>query len=88
MVKRLVIGRYLGAGYLTKKSNFIILNLTLFNLGYLFFIKECNQNIKIFLFFFSFLGHYYFFQGSKLRKYHVLAQRVIESLKSSTVLGC
>uniref|UniRef100_A0A8C2RKQ5 Matrix metalloproteinase-14 n=1 Tax=Capra hircus TaxID=9925 RepID=A0A8C2RKQ5_CAPHI len=32
--------------------------------------------------------HYYFFQGSKLRKYHVLAQRVIESLKSSTVLGC
>lgn len=54
MVKRLVIGRYLGAGYLTKKSNFIILNLTLFNLGYLFFIKECNQNIKIFLFFFIF----------------------------------
>ena len=37
MVKRLVIGRYLRAGYLIKKSNFIILNLILFNLGYLFF---------------------------------------------------
>lgn len=89
MAKRLVIGRYLGAGYLSKKSNFIILNLTLFNLGYLFLLKNAIRKLKhFFFFFFSFLGHYYFFQGSKLRKYHVLAQRVIESLKSSTVLGC
>ena len=85
MVKRLVIGRYLRAGYLIKKSNFII--LILFNLGYLFFFKNAIRELKYF-FFFSFLGHYYFFQGSILLKYNVLAQRVVESLKSSTVLGC
>ena len=88
MVKRLVIGRYLGAGYLTEESNFIILNLILSNLGHLFFLKNTIRELKYFIFFFSFLGYYYFFQGSKVLKYHVLAQRVIASLKSSTELGC
>ena len=87
MVKRLVIGRYLGAGYLTEESNFIILNLILSNLGHLFFLKNTIRELKYFIFF-SFLGYYYFFQGSKVLKYHVLAQRVIASLKSSTELGC
>lgn len=55
MVKRLVIGRYLRAGYLIKKSNFINLNLILFNLGYLFFFfKNAIRELKYFFFFFHF----------------------------------
>lgn len=55
MVKRLVIGRYLRAGYLIKKSNFINLNLILFNLGYLFFFfKNAIRELKYFFFFFIF----------------------------------
>lgn len=51
------------------------------------FFKSYKQRFKVFNLF-SFLGHYYFFQGSNILEYDAASLHVTRRLKSSIMLGC